>query len=86
MALRGLGHRLLSRYHIVVVAEERTTVVVERYLNELAGVPGDAPAGPIIRTLLSSSIDQLHLLCATLLYHERTRDAPGAERPARIGP
>ena len=52
-------------------------MVVERYLNELAGVPGDAPADPIIRTLLSSSVDRLHLLCATLLY----RNYPRLARP-----
>jgi RNA polymerase sigma factor (sigma-70 family) len=55
------------------VTEENTTVVVERYLNELAGVPGDAPAEPLIRTLLSSSVDRLHLLCATLLYRNYPR-------------
>jgi RNA polymerase sigma-70 factor (ECF subfamily) len=58
------------------MAEERTTAVVERYLNELASVSGDAPAEPIIRALLSSSVERLHLLCATLLrrnYQRLTR-------------
>jgi len=55
------------------VVEEHTTIVVERYLNELAGLPGDAPAEPVIRTLLSSSVDRLHLLCATLLHRNYPR-------------
>src|SRR6266550_6961977 len=55
------------------VAEERTTEVVQRYLNELAGVPGDTPAEPIIRALLSSSVERLHLLCAALLHRSYPR-------------
>lgn len=77
MRVARIGRELLGRYHVFVVAEEPTTVVVERYLNELAGVPGDAPAEPLIRTLLSSSVDRLHLLCATLLY----RNYPRLARP-----
>jgi RNA polymerase sigma-70 factor (ECF subfamily) len=59
------------------VAEERTTAVVERYLSELAGMPGDAPAEPVIRALLSSSVNRLHMLCATLLH----RSYPRLARP-----
>jgi RNA polymerase sigma-70 factor (ECF subfamily) len=59
------------------VAEERTTAVVERYLNELAGVTGETPAEPVIRALLSSSVNRLHLLCATLLH----RSYPRLARP-----
>jgi RNA polymerase sigma-70 factor (ECF subfamily) len=55
------------------VAEERTTAVVERYLSELAGVSGGAPAEPIIRALLSSSVNRLHMLCATLLHRSYPR-------------
>lgn len=55
------------------VADERTTAVVERYLNELAGMPGGAPAEPIIRDLLSAAVGRLHLLCATLLHRNYPR-------------
>src|SRR5437773_9675086 len=55
------------------MAEEHTTAVVERYLHELAGVSGEAPAEPIIRALLSSSVDRLHLLCSTLLHRNYPR-------------
>jgi RNA polymerase sigma factor (sigma-70 family) len=55
------------------VGEERTTAVVERYLVELAELSGDAPAEPVVRALLSSSVDRLHLLCATLLHRNYPR-------------
>jgi RNA polymerase sigma-70 factor (ECF subfamily) len=55
------------------MTEERTTLVVERYLNELAGVSGDSDAEPIIRALLSTSVQRLHLLCATLLRRNYQR-------------
>jgi RNA polymerase sigma factor (sigma-70 family) len=54
-----------------------TTVVVQRYLDELAGVPGDAPAEPIVRDLLASAVNRLHGLCATLLF----RSYPRLTRP-----
>jgi RNA polymerase sigma-70 factor (ECF subfamily) len=47
------------------MTSERTTAVVQRYLDELAG---DAPAEPIIRALLDRAVRRLHLLCATLLH------------------
>ncbi|HEX8521479.1 MAG TPA: sigma-70 family RNA polymerase sigma factor [Tepidisphaeraceae bacterium] len=50
-----------------------TTVVVQRYLDELAQVQGDAPAEPIIRELLGSATQRLHLLCASLLYRAYPR-------------
>jgi RNA polymerase sigma factor (sigma-70 family) len=59
-------------YHFDV-PEERTTMVVERYLSELAGVSGNASAEPIIRALLSSSVRRLYQLCATLLYRSYPR-------------
>lgn len=61
-----------SSYHFVV-SEENTTAVVERYLNDLAGVSGDDSAEPVIRALLSSSLRRLHLLSATLLYRNYPR-------------
>jgi RNA polymerase sigma-70 factor (ECF subfamily) len=52
------------------MVEEHTTVVVQRYLNELAE---DSPAEPIVRALLDGAVHRLHLLCATLLYRSYPR-------------
>jgi RNA polymerase sigma factor (sigma-70 family) len=54
-----------------------TTVVVQRYLDELVGTRGDAPAEPIIRDLLGSAVNRLHGLCAALLF----RSYPRLTRP-----
>jgi RNA polymerase sigma-70 factor (ECF subfamily) len=51
----------------------QTTVAVQRYLDELAGAHGESPAEPIIRALLSRSVDRLHLLCASLLHRSYPR-------------
>lgn len=59
------------------VADEPTTIVVERYLHELAGLSGDAPAEPVIRALLASSVRRLHQLCDVLLH----RSYPRLTRP-----
>ena len=59
------------------VPDANTTVAVEQYLNELAAVSGDTPAEPIIRALLSRSVDRLHMLCAALLH----RSYPRLTRP-----
>jgi RNA polymerase sigma-70 factor (ECF subfamily) len=59
------------------VAQANTTIVVEQYLNELAAVSGDTPAEPIIRALLSRSVNRLHTLCAALLH----RNYPRLTRP-----
>jgi len=45
------------------MSDERTTAVVQRYLDELAG---DSPAEPVVRALLDGAVRRLHLLCATL--------------------
>jgi RNA polymerase sigma factor (sigma-70 family) len=50
--------------------EERTTAVIQRYLDDLAG---DSPAEPIVRALLDRSVRRLHLLCATLLHRSYPR-------------
>ena len=57
--------------------DTRTTVVVQRYLDELAGLKGDAPAEPVVRALLASAVDRLHLLCTALLF----RSYPRLTRP-----
>ena len=54
--------------------EERTTIAVQRYLDELAG---DAPADPIVRALLDRAVRRLHQLCSTLLH----RTYPRLARP-----
>jgi RNA polymerase sigma-70 factor (ECF subfamily) len=59
-------------YHFCM-AEERTTAVVEQYLHELAGLSGDTPAEPVVRELLSRSVDRLHMLCTTLLHRSYPR-------------
>jgi RNA polymerase sigma-70 factor (ECF subfamily) len=53
--------------------ETRTTEVVQQFLNELAGVKGDAPAEPIVRALLASAVNRLHLLCTALLFRSYPR-------------
>ena len=45
--------------------EEQTTIVIQRYLDELAG---DLAAEPIIKELLERAVGRLRLLCATFLY------------------
>jgi RNA polymerase sigma factor (sigma-70 family) len=50
--------------------EERTTAVVQRYLDELGE---DSRAEPIVRELLDRSVRRLHLLCATLLHRSYPR-------------
>src|SRR5215471_14527801 len=50
--------------------EERTTAVVQRYLDELAG---DATAEPLVRALLDRAVRRLHELCAALLYRRYPR-------------
>jgi RNA polymerase sigma-70 factor (ECF subfamily) len=52
------------------MSDGHTTVVVQRYLDELAG---DSPSEPIVRALLDRAVRRLHLLCATLLYRSYPR-------------
>src|SRR5262245_20339639 len=53
---------------------DRTTAVVQRYLDALAG---DTPADPLIRALLDRAVGRLELLCANMLY----RSYPRLTRP-----
>jgi RNA polymerase sigma-70 factor (ECF subfamily) len=53
---------------------DRTTAVVQRYLDALAG---DTPDDPIIRALLDRAVGRLELLCANMLY----RSYPRLTRP-----
>ncbi len=50
--------------------DECTTVVVQRYLDELAG---GSPAEPIIRALLDRAVRRLRQLCAALLHRSYPR-------------
>src|SRR5262249_7192240 len=50
--------------------EENTTAVVQRYLDALGG---EAPAEPIIRSLLERAVCRLHQLCASLLHRKFPR-------------
>jgi RNA polymerase sigma-70 factor (ECF subfamily) len=52
------------------MSEENTTVVVQRYLDNLAA---DSPAEPIVRALLDQAVRRLHLLCATMLHRSYPR-------------
>jgi RNA polymerase sigma-70 factor (ECF subfamily) len=52
------------------MADEQTTVAVQRYLNALAG---DAPADPIVRALLGRAVRRLEWLCSNLLYRSYPR-------------
>src|ERR1700761_6022311 len=52
------------------MSQDRTTAVVQRYLDEL---DGDSPAEPIVHALLDRAVRRLHLLCATLLHKSYPR-------------
>lgn len=50
-----------------------TTIAVQRYLDELAGVHGESSAEPIVGALLGRSVHRLHHLCANLLMRSYPR-------------
>ena len=50
--------------------DECTTIVVQRYLDELAG---GAPAEPVIRALLDRAVRRLGQLCGVLLHRSYAR-------------
>lgn len=59
------------------MTEPRTTVVIQGYLDQLAGVTGNSTAEPIVRDLLSRAVGRLQFLCTTLLH----RSYPRLARP-----
>jgi RNA polymerase sigma factor (sigma-70 family) len=59
---------------LFMVNEEPTTLVVQRYLNDLAG---DAPAEPIVRAILERAVHRLQGLCSHFLH----RNYPRLTRP-----
>ncbi|MBX3358889.1 MAG: sigma-70 family RNA polymerase sigma factor [Phycisphaeraceae bacterium] len=56
---------------------ERTTVAIQRYLDDLRHPESNSPAEPVIRDLLGLAARRLHLLCARLL----SRSYPRLARP-----
>jgi RNA polymerase sigma-70 factor (ECF subfamily) len=52
------------------MAEDQTTVAVQRYLDALAG---DQPADTLIRALLDRAVGRLQLVCGNLLYRRYPR-------------
>lgn len=50
-----------------------TTAAIQGYLDELAGIRGDSPAEPVVRSLLGAAAGRLHQLCANLLYRSYPR-------------
>src|SRR3954464_13240922 len=58
---------------LLLVHESRTTIAVQRFLDELADVRGDAPAEPVVRALLSRAVNRLHPLCKRLLHRSYPR-------------
>src|SRR5262249_43963597 len=54
----------------VTMPEENTPAIVQRYLDALGG---EAPAEPIIRSLLDRAVCRLHQLCASLLHRKFPR-------------
>ncbi len=55
------------------MSEDRTTIAIDRYLVELAGVDGKSSAEPIVGALLTRAVQRLHILCASLLYRSYPR-------------
>jgi RNA polymerase sigma-70 factor (ECF subfamily) len=51
----------------------RTTYIIQQYLDELAGVSGEAEAEHVVSALLGRSASRLHLLCATMLHRSYSR-------------
>lgn len=63
-----------ARYSLGPVSTDRTTIVLQRCLDAIAG---DARAETLVRELLDQAVRRLHLLCASLLH----RSYPRLARP-----
>jgi RNA polymerase sigma factor (sigma-70 family) len=72
--IAGLWYDCIPATGATMMAEERTTDAVQRYLNELTG---DAPVQPVVRALLDRAIRRLRLLCTNLLH----RNYPRLQQP-----
>jgi RNA polymerase sigma factor (sigma-70 family) len=75
--LIGTIYRGTSLLRICPMDEEHTTMIMERFLSQLANLDGSASVGPTIEALIDSSVSRLHLLCRTLLV----RSYPRLARP-----
>lgn len=53
--------------------QDRTSIVVQRYLDELAEMEGETEAEQVISALLGRSAKRLERLCAALLYRKYPR-------------
>lgn len=52
---------------------DHTTKVVQRYLEQLAKVSGGASAEPLVRELMTASVNRLRLLCTSMLLRSYPR-------------
>jgi RNA polymerase sigma factor (sigma-70 family) len=55
------------------MGEDRTTAVVQQYLNQLTDLPSDASVEPVVRELLAGAVNRLHVLCASMLFRSYPR-------------
>ena len=55
------------------LVEGCTTIAIQRFLDDLANLPGDAPAEPVVRALLAHAVARLHMLCTTMLHGKYPR-------------
>ena len=69
-AVKSAGMQFPLGREVGAMNDDRTTAVVRRYLDDLAG---DSPAEPIVRALMDRAVRRLHLLCARLLYRSYPR-------------
>jgi RNA polymerase sigma-70 factor (ECF subfamily) len=76
---------LRDGYHCGM-SEDRTTAVVERYLDQLAKVASETTVEPLVRELLGQSVNRLHQLCASMLFRKypRLTQPPLNLRPEEI--
>jgi len=58
---------------LICLGTDRTTAVVQQYLDQLAQVSGEASAEPLVRELMSASVNRLHILCASMLLRSYPR-------------
>lgn len=54
-----------------------TTAAVQQHLDALADTPGESPAEPIVRALLTRAVGRLHGQCASLLHRSYPRLTQG---------
>jgi RNA polymerase sigma factor (sigma-70 family) len=60
-------------YQFSAMNEDRTTIAVQRYLDELGKVAGADPAEPIVGALLAKAVHRLEGLCGHLLFSSYPR-------------